>query len=71
LSEPDQIIAAPSFPGQFADPFVEQSVQGDGRSEFGAGAQIITTDYYYKSAFFSSDYTIQFDDGKYFRKDVF
>jgi hypothetical protein len=36
-----------------------------------SGAQIITTDYYYKSAFFASDYTVQFEDGKYMRKDAF
>ena len=35
-----------------------------------SGAQIITTDYYYKSTFFPSDYTVQFEDGKYMRKDV-
>jgi hypothetical protein len=35
-----------------------------------SGAQIITTDYYYKSTFFPSDYTVQFEDGKYTRKDV-
>jgi hypothetical protein len=34
-----------------------------------SGAQIITTDYYYKSSFFSSDYSVKFDDGKYIRKD--
>jgi hypothetical protein len=34
-----------------------------------SGAQIITTDYYYKSAFFPSTYTVVFDDGKYVRKD--
>jgi len=33
-----------------------------------SGAQIITTDYYYKSTFFASDYTVVFDDGKYVRK---
>jgi hypothetical protein len=35
-----------------------------------SGAQIITTDYYYKSTFFPSDYTVQFEDGKYMRKDA-
>jgi len=34
-----------------------------------SGAQIITTDYYYKSTFFPSDYVVHFDDGKYVRKD--
>lgn len=33
-----------------------------------SGAQIITTDYYYKSSFFPSDYTVVFGDGKYMRK---
>ena len=35
-----------------------------------SGAQIITTDYYYKSAFFPSDYVVKFDDGSYMRKDA-
>jgi hypothetical protein len=33
-----------------------------------SGAQIITTDYYYKSTFFASDYVVIFEDGKYMRK---
>ena len=33
-----------------------------------SGAQIITTDYYYKSAFFPSDYSISFDGGTYMRR---
>jgi len=33
-----------------------------------SGAQIITTDYYYKSAFFPSDYTVSFDGKTYVRK---
>ncbi len=33
-----------------------------------SGAQIITTDYYYKSSFFPSDYSVVFDDGKYMRR---
>ena len=33
-----------------------------------SGAQIITTDYYYKSTFFASDYSVIFDDGKYMRR---
>jgi hypothetical protein len=33
-----------------------------------SGAQIITTDYYYKSKFFASDYVISFDGGGYMRK---
>ena len=33
-----------------------------------SGAQIITTDYYYKSKFFNSDYTISFDGHTYMRK---
>jgi hypothetical protein len=32
-----------------------------------SGAQIITTDYYNRSAFFPSDYTVQFGNGKYIR----
>ena len=41
------------------------------RSDFEAacksGAQIITTDYYYKSTHFKSDYRICFDGDTYFR----
>jgi len=33
-----------------------------------SGAQIITTDYYYKSTFFQSDYSVVFEDGKYVRR---
>jgi hypothetical protein len=33
-----------------------------------SGAQIITTDYYYKSKFFPSDYVVSFDGGGYIRK---
>jgi hypothetical protein len=33
-----------------------------------SGAQIITTDYYYKSKLFPSDYVISFDGGVYIRK---
>jgi hypothetical protein len=33
-----------------------------------SGAQIITTDYYYKSKFFPSDYVVSFDGGAYMRK---
>jgi len=33
-----------------------------------SGAQIITTDYYYKSKFFNSDYTVSFDGNTYMRK---
>jgi hypothetical protein len=33
-----------------------------------SGAQIITTDYYYKSKFFASDYVVSFDGGSYMRK---
>jgi hypothetical protein len=33
-----------------------------------SGAQIITTDYYYKSTFFPSDYVVKFEDGKYVRR---
>ena len=32
-----------------------------------SGAQIITTDYYYKSSFFPSDYVVSFDGGVYMR----
>ncbi|HTI93022.1 MAG TPA: phosphatidylinositol-specific phospholipase C1-like protein [Puia sp.] len=34
----------------------------------GSGAQIITTDYYYKSTFFASDYSVIFEDGTYMRR---
>ena len=57
-----------------ADADTEEARVND-KSEFVAacasGAQIITTDYYYKSAFFPSDYTVKFDDGKYMRKDSY
>jgi hypothetical protein len=33
-----------------------------------SGAQIITTDYYYKSSFFPSDYSVSFDGGTYMRR---
>ncbi len=33
-----------------------------------SGAQIITTDYYYKSTFFPSEYSVSFDGGTYMRK---
>lgn len=33
-----------------------------------SGAQIITTDYYYKSKFFTSDYVVSFDGGVYMRR---
>ncbi|WP_188931712.1 phosphatidylinositol-specific phospholipase C1-like protein [Puia dinghuensis] len=33
-----------------------------------SGAQIITTDYYYKSKFFPSDYVVSFDGGTYIRR---
>jgi hypothetical protein len=33
-----------------------------------SGAQIITTDYYYKSSFFPSDYSVSFDGGTYVRR---
>jgi hypothetical protein len=33
-----------------------------------SGAQIITTDYYYKSSFFPSDYVVSFDGGVYVRR---
>jgi hypothetical protein len=33
-----------------------------------SGAQIITTDYYYKSKFFASDYSVSFDGGTYMRR---
>ncbi|MGG9962105.1 phosphatidylinositol-specific phospholipase C1-like protein [Ferruginibacter sp. SUN106] len=45
------------------------------RSDFEAacksGAQIITTDYYYKSTHFKSDYSISFDNNTYFRINPF
>jgi hypothetical protein len=57
-----------------ADADTEEARRND-KSRFGAachsGAQIITTDYYYKSSFFPSEYTVRFDDGTYMRKDVF
>lgn len=53
-----------------ADSDTEEARRND-RSSFEAacqsGAQIITTDYYYKSSFFPSNYTVQFEDGKYMR----
>jgi hypothetical protein len=53
-----------------ADSDTEEARRND-KSRFKAacqsGAQIITTDYYQKSSFFPSDYTISFDGGKYFR----
>jgi hypothetical protein len=33
-----------------------------------SGAQIITTDYYYRSSYFPSDYSVVFEDGKYVRR---
>lgn len=57
-----------------ADSDTEEARTND-KSSFQAacasGAQIITTDYYYKSTFFASDYSVQFEDGKYIRKDAF
>ena len=57
-----------------ADADTEEARRND-KSRFKAachsGAQIITTDYYYKSRFFSSEYTVKFDDGSYMRKDIF
>ena len=54
-----------------ADSDTEEARAND-RSSFQAacvsGAQIITTDYYYKSTFFPSDYSVQFEDGKYVRR---
>lgn len=54
-----------------ADADTEEARRND-KSRFQAacasGAQIITTDYYYKSSFFPSDYTIHFEDGGYIRK---
>ena len=54
-----------------ADADTEEARRND-RSRFLAagntGAQIITTDYYNKSAFFPSEYIIHFDDGGYIRK---
>jgi len=56
-----------------ADSDTEEARAND-RSSFQAacvsGAQIITTDYYYKSTFFASDYSVQFEGGKYMRKDA-
>ncbi|WP_375418180.1 phosphatidylinositol-specific phospholipase C1-like protein [uncultured Hymenobacter sp.] len=53
-----------------ADSDTQEARQND-RSSFEAaeqsGAQIISTDYYIKSARFKSDYVISFADGKYFR----
>jgi hypothetical protein len=51
-----------------------QQARANDKSSFNAacasGAQIITTDYYLKSAFFKSDYVVKFDDGKYFRANL-
>ena len=56
-----------------ADSDTEEARAND-KSSFHAacvsGAQIITTDYYYKSTFFASDYSVQFEGGKYMRKDA-
>jgi len=53
-----------------ADADTEEARRND-KSRFRAacqsGAQIITTDYYNRSAFFPSDYTVRFSDGKYIR----
>ena len=53
-----------------ADADTEEARRND-RSHFEAacrsGAQVITTDYYAKSTHFISDYSVSFDDGKYFR----
>lgn len=53
-----------------ADSDTRQARTND-RSDFEAacnsGAQIITTDYYRKSAHFKSDYSVQFDGGKWVR----
>jgi len=50
-----------------------KEARANDRSEFEAacasGAQIISTDYYYRSTFFPSDYVVHFEDGKYMRKD--
>jgi hypothetical protein len=49
-----------------------KEARANDRSSFAAacasGAQIITTDYYYKSKFFPSDYSISFDGGAYMRR---
>lgn len=48
-----------------------KNARENNRSDFEAacksGAQIITTDYYYKSTHFKSDYSISFDGATYFR----
>jgi len=53
-----------------ADADTKQAREND-RSGFEAacqsGAQIITTDYYYKSTHFKSDYSIGFNGATYFR----
>jgi len=53
-----------------ADADTEEARRND-KSRFQAacqsGAQIITTDYYNRSAFFSSDYIVRFGNGKYIR----
>ena len=57
-----------------ADADTEEARQND-KTRFKAacasGAQIVTTDYYKKSAFFPSDYVIHFDDGGYLRENPF
>ena len=49
-----------------------REARANDRSSFEAacasGAQIITTDYYYKSTFFPSDYKVSFEDGSYTRR---
>ncbi|MFI5192862.1 MAG: phosphatidylinositol-specific phospholipase C1-like protein [Chitinophagales bacterium] len=55
-----------------ADSDLEEARKNDQsrfRAACSSGAQIITTDYYQKSAFFNSDYKISFPDGKYVRVD--
>jgi hypothetical protein len=56
-----------------ADADTREARANDKSSFFAAcasGAQIITTDYYYKSKFFPSEYVVSFDGGTYIRKDV-
>ncbi|TDW97047.1 Ca2+-dependent phosphoinositide-specific phospholipase C [Dinghuibacter silviterrae] len=51
-----------------------KEARANDRSSFEAacasGAQVITTDYYYKSTFFPSDYKISFENGTYIRRDT-
>ncbi len=54
-----------------ADSDTEEARRND-KTRFGvackSGAQVISTDYYYKSAYFPSDYSVSFEGGTYIRR---